>query len=86
MSDRGANNKDGHEPHATVNIVVDGTTFSLRPGKWLVSELKATVGVDPAKVLAEITPHGLVDLEDSGHTEVHEGSRLMSHARSGSAS
>ena len=82
-----AHKKDDTPPsHATVNIVVDDHKFSVRPGKWLVSELKATVGVDPAKVLAEVTPHGLKDLDDSAHTEVHEGQKFISHARSGSAS
>ena len=80
--DAGHGKPDAH----TVTIIVDDKRHSVRPGKWIVSDLKAAVGVDPAKVLAEITPHGLKDLEDNDHIGVHEGQRFMSHARSGGAS
>lgn len=72
--------------HATVNISVDDKKFSLRPGQWLVSDLKAAVNVAPALVLAEVTPHELKDLDDNGHIGVHEDQKFISHARSGSAS
>ena len=72
-------------PHL-VTIVVDDHKHSVRPGTWIVRELKAAVGVDPAKALAEIRPHGLVDLDDDAKTEVHEGQRYMSHVRSGGSS
>jgi hypothetical protein len=78
----GDNPGQGH----TVTIEVDGKKFQVRPGKWIVSDLKAAVGVDVAKVLAEITPHGLTDLDDNGKIEVHEHQRFMSHARSGASS
>jgi hypothetical protein len=70
----------------TVTIIVDDHKHVVRAGKWVVRDLKAAVGVDPAKVLAEITPHGLKDLDDNATIEVHEGERFMSHARSGGAS
>ena len=74
----------GHDPGAhTVTILVDDHKFNVRPGEWIVRDLKAAVGVDPAKVLAEITPHGLKDLEDDQKIAVHEGERFMSHVRSG---
>lgn len=76
---------DHHPPH-TVTIVVDDHTHDVRPGKWIVSDLKAAVGVDPAKVLAEITPHGLNDLDDNAPIEVHDRQRFMSHVRSGGSS
>lgn len=77
--------KDGHG-RATVTIVVDDKTFEVRPGQWIVRELKAETGVDPAKVLAEITPHGLEDREDDEKIGVHQKQRFMSHARSGGSS
>jgi hypothetical protein len=77
---------DEHRPEHKVTIVVDDHNHSVRPGIWIVSDLKATVGVDPAKVLAEITPQGLKDLKDDAKIEVHEGQRFMSHARSGGSS
>lgn len=77
--------KDEHG-RATVTIVVDDVKHEVRPGQWIVSNLKAETGVDPAKVLAEITPHGLVDLDDGAKIGVHEKQRFMSHARSGGSS
>lgn len=71
---------------ATVTIVVDDVKHEVKPGQWIVRDLKIKTGVDPAKVLAEITPHGLVDLDDSAKIGVHEKQRFMSHARSGGSS
>lgn len=80
-------NTQGNHTHThTVTIVVDDHKHQVRAGKWVVKDLKAAVGVDPAKVLAIITPHGLKDLNDDETIEVHEGERFMSHARSGGAS
>jgi hypothetical protein len=69
-----------------ITITVDDAKHQVLRGKWRVSELKAAVGVDPAKVLAEITPHSLKDLADDAEIEIREGLRFMSHARTGSAS
>ena len=60
-------------PEHTVTIVVDDHKHEVRPGKWVVHDLKTAVGVDAAKVLAEITPHGLKDLEDNATIEVDIG-------------
>lgn len=76
---------EAHHEHE-VTIIVDDRPHKVRGGKWVVRDLKAAVGVDPAKVLAEITPHGLKDLKDDATIEVHEGERFMSHARSGGSS
>ncbi|MDE5442525.1 hypothetical protein GWG65_13915 [Bradyrhizobium sp. CSA207] len=73
-----------HEPKVT--ITVDDHQYEVRPGQWIVQDLKTAVGVDPAKALAEITPHGLVDLDDASSIGVHEGQRFMSHVRSGASS
>jgi hypothetical protein len=69
-----------------VPITVDGIEHRVRPGKWLVRELKAKLGIDPAKVLAEITPQGLKDLDDNAEIEVHAHEKFMTHARSGGSS
>lgn len=73
-------------PEHIMTIIVDDHKHQVRPGKWVVHDLKAAVGVDAAKVLAEITPHGLKDLEDNATIEIHEGQRFMSHVRSGGSS
>lgn len=69
-----------------VPITVDGVEHRVRPGKWLVRELKAKLRIDPAKVLAEITPQGLKDLDDNSEIEVHAHEKFMTHARSGGSS
>ena len=76
---QGGGDKEAH-------ITVDNEPKKVREGDWVVSELKATVGVDPAKVLAEITPTGLIDLDDTAHINVKDGQRFMSHARKGGSS
>ena len=70
----------------TVTIIVDDAPHKVRRGDWVVSALKAAVGVDPAKVLAKITPHGIKDLADDETIHVKDGERFMSHARSGGSS
>jgi hypothetical protein len=70
----------------TITIIVDGDPHEVRRGKWIVRELKATLGIDPAKVLAQITPHGLKDLDDNAEVELHDREQFMTHARSGGSS
>lgn len=74
------------EKDGLVTIVVDGVDRRVRPGKWVVSALKAVLRIDPAKVLAEITPQGLKDLADNETIEVHAKEQFMTHARSGGSS
>lgn len=68
------------------HITVDNVAKTVRAGDWVVSELKQKVGVDAAKVLAEISPTGLTDLDDAAHINVKDGMRFMSHARTGASS
>ena len=75
----------GDEKHLVI-IVVDGVEHHVRRGDWLVSDLKAAIGVDPAKVLAEITKHGLKDFEDGSTINIHKRDEFISHARSGGSS
>jgi len=73
-------------PKHETTIIVDDIKHSVRPGAWVVRDLKSAVGVDPAKVLAEITPNGLKDLNDDAKIGIHEDERFMSHVRSGGSS
>lgn len=74
------------EKEHKVAIEVDGHKHNVRAGTWEVSALKAETKVDPAKVLAEITPQGLNDLDDGAKIEIRGGERFMSHVRTGSSS
>lgn len=76
----------GQKQHQVITIEVNGEPQEVRPGQWIVRDLKEKLGIDPAKVLAEITPHGLKDLDDGATIEVHEKERFMTHARSGGSS
>ena len=67
-------------------IEVDNARFEVREGSWIVSDLKVATRVDPTKVLAEITPAGLHDLDDAASIVVKDGLRFMSHVRSGASS
>ena len=86
----GGNPDPGNHGHGggkdDAHIIVDNKPKTVREGDWVVSELKATVGVDAAKVLAEISPSGLKDLEDGATITVKDGMRFMSHARTGGSS
>jgi hypothetical protein len=75
-----------HDEHTEVTIIFDGKDVKVRAGEWVVQDLKQALGVDPAKVLAEITPHGLKDLADDARIHLHDGERFMAHARSGGSS
>jgi len=75
--------KQAHGPGNVITIIVDGVDHEVRPGRWKVSDLKAALGIDPAKVLAEITPQGLKDLDDGAEIEPHQKEQFMTHARSG---
>jgi hypothetical protein len=69
-----------------ITIIVDKEERRVRSGTWIVAQLKAALGIDPARVLAEITAHGLKDLADDSEITLHEGERFMTHARSGGSS
>lgn len=88
LKQSGKGGGNDHQPpgHHTVTIIVDDQRHAVREGAWVVRDLKAAVGVDPAKVLAEITPHGLNDLADDATIELKDGLRFMSHARTGGSS
>lgn len=83
--DPGQEKKPPNDPHL-VEITVDGTEHSVRAGDWVVADLKSALGIDAAKVLAQITPHGLNDLDDGATIKVHSKDQFMTHARSGGSS
>lgn len=85
--DRGPDDpKPGPGKDHPVEITVDGVTREVRKGDWIVRDLKEALEIDAAKVLAEITPHGLKDLEEDASIKVHHKDQFMTHARSGGSS
>jgi len=78
---------DFPDDHAKrITIEVDSVTHEVRPGEWLVSTLKAKLGIDPSRILAEITPNGLIDLDDNSRIHLRDGEKFATHARTGSSS
>ena len=86
MTENTEKRDESHGHGHKVSILVDGVKHEVRPGQWVVRELKDAVGVPQAKVLAEVSPQGLLDLDDSETIAVHEGQRFMSHVRTGGSS
>jgi hypothetical protein len=80
----GGGGNPGHGGDA--HIFVDNVRKTVREGPWVVSALKAAVGVDAAKVLAEISGTGIKDLDDAATIVIRDGMRFMSHARTGASS
>jgi hypothetical protein len=78
--------KEDQSPDHLVTIIVDGVDHRVRSGEWIVRDLKTKLGIDQAKVLAEITPQGLKDLDDNAEIKLHEKEQFMTHARSGGSS
>ena len=74
------------EKHHQITIIVDGVEHKERQTEWVVAALKAQLGIDAAKVLAEITPQGLKDLADDEKIDLQNLERFMTHARSGGSS
>lgn len=73
-------------PDHLITIFVDDIPRKVRPGLWLVSKLKAALHIDPALILAEVTPHGLKDLADDARIRLHEDEHFVVHGRGGAAS
>jgi hypothetical protein len=70
-----------------ITIEVNHEQKHVRPGVWLVSDLKAATGVPVAKVLAKITHDGIFhNLDDAACIEICNGEKFISHARRGGSS
>lgn len=76
------------KPEHLISIFLNDETVprKVRPGTWIVSQLKAALGVDPALVLAELTKQGPKDLDDRQRIAVHEGEHFITHVRKGGSS
>lgn len=69
-----------------VTVEIDGKEREIAFGEYVVSALKAALGVPPEKELDEIVGNKLKELQDGGkiHIEGHE--KFVSHERSGGSS
>lgn len=93
MSTSDAEKNDGHgkdhddkEHGNIVSVTVDGVEKLVRRGNYVVSEFKATVGVDAALALDEVIGGQFKELSDDAKLKIKGGEVFISHARSGASS
>ncbi len=74
-------------PHPEkVKITVDGKPHEVRPGEYLVSQLKAEVGVPANYELEELREGTMVPLDDNATIHICGGESFISHVRRGGSS
>lgn len=83
---------EGHGDHEhpdtgkMVFITVDTIRKEVKRGSYIVSELKAAVGVDASKELDEVVGGEFRQLEDNQRITIKGGEIFISHARQGGSS
>lgn len=78
-----------HHPHPQpemVKILVDQKPHEVRPGEYLVSKLKAEVGVPDNYELEELRDGAMVPLDDNAKIHIRGGEQFISHVRRGGSS
>lgn len=74
-------------PHPElVKITVDGKQHEIRPGEYVVSQLKTEVGVPANYELEELREGTMVPLEDNATIRICGGEAFISHVRRGGSS
>ena len=77
---------DDHRHKEDVTVTVDGKSYKVPEGTYVVSEFKKLVGVDPSKELDEVVHGELKPLDDNRHIHIKGGEVFISHARQGGSS
>jgi hypothetical protein len=79
--------KDGdHKKGKLVTVTVDTKPHTVRKGRYLVSDFKRLVGVDPTYQLDEVVNGQFVELKDTEKMSIKGGEIFVSHVRGGAAS
>jgi hypothetical protein len=81
--------EDGHpdeRDHREVAITLDGHRKEITAGNYLVSALKAKLGVPADYELDEVVNGEFRELSDSAHIEIKGGEHFISHVRRGGSS
>lgn len=79
--------KDGdHKKGKLVTVTVDTKPHTVRKGRYLVSEFKHLVGVDPTYQLDEVVNGQFVELKDVQKMSIKGEEVFVSHVRGGAAS
>jgi hypothetical protein len=75
-----------HPHHEKVTVTVDGKSYHVPEGTYVVSEFKKLVGVAPSKELDEVVHGELKPLDDNQTIHIKGGEVFISHARQGGSS
>src|SRR5216683_2481018 len=79
--------KDGdHKKGKLVTVTVDTKPHTVRKGRYIVSEFKRLVGVDPSYQLDEVVNGQFVELKDTEKVSIKGKEVFVSHVRGGAAS
>lgn len=79
--------KDEHEhPVHTVKIIIDNKTYEVKPGNYMVSQLKTIGHVAQAFELEEFLHGKLVPLPDVGSVTIKGGEKFVGHPKDNAAS
>ena len=69
-----------------VKITVDGKQHDIRPGEYVVAQLKTEVGVPANYELEELRDGTMVPLDDNATIRICGGESFISHVRRGGSS
>lgn len=75
-----------HHHKKEVAVTVDGKTYHVPEGNYIVSQFKKLVGVDSSKELDEVVHGELKPLDDNQTIHIKGGEVFISHARQGGSS
>lgn len=70
----------------TVSVTVDTQPKTVRKGRYVVSDFKRLVGVDPAYQLDEVVDGQFIERNDTDKISIKGGEVFVSHVRGGAAS
>lgn len=70
----------------TITVTIDGQPKQIRQGRYLVSELKAALGVSTDLELDQVENGEFKLLDDNSHINIKDGDVFVSHVRRGGAS
>jgi hypothetical protein len=82
QTDQHTNQGQGH----LITVIIDSVPKQIRQSRYLVSELKALLGVAPELELDEVVEGEFRPLQDTGHINVKDHEVFVSHVRRGGAS
>ncbi len=69
-----------------VPVTIDNRTVEIQAREYVVSQLKAALGVDPSRELEQVVGGNLVALDDNSKIHIRGGEVFVSHVRGGGSS